>query len=140
MSAHITSRRLDTTQPWFIWALHPVSFVLELTGFPQCIFNVLYFIRARKCAILQLCNTSNLWIQKYNGFLLQLPRCWVITVGYIIQCWFGPQLAGIYLTILVWAPVGQDISYNSGLSPSWLVYILQFWFGPQLASIYAVYI
>ena len=42
----------------------------------------------------------------------------------------------IYYTMLVWAPVGRYISYNSGLGPSWPGYILQCWFGPQLASIY----
>ena len=62
----------------------PTSYVLELTGFHQGIFNVLYYT-CKKSANLQLCNTAKLWIRKYNGFLLQLTRCWVITVGNIIK-------------------------------------------------------
>ena len=58
--------------------------VLELTGFHQGIF--MYCTHTcRKGANLQLCNTAKLWIRKYNGFLLQLTRCWVITVGNIIK-------------------------------------------------------
>ena len=36
------------------------------------------------------------------------PRDRICAV-YIIECWFGPQLASIYPTMLVWAPVGQYI-------------------------------
>ena len=47
----------------------PTSYVLELTGFHQGIFKVLYSIRAKECKI-TMCNTDNFVDPKYNGFLL----------------------------------------------------------------------
>ena len=66
-----------------------VSYTLELAGIHQ-VYLMYCTSYVQKSAILQLCNTANLWIRKYNGFILQLTTCQVIIVGYIIAFWLGP--------------------------------------------------
>ena len=106
----------------------PTSYVLELTGFHQGIFKVLYSIRAKECKI-TMCNTDNLWIRNTMASSWQLTRCQVITVGYIIDFWLGPS-----------DHICSIISQTSGQAPVTIYmqyYIIEFWLGPS-DHIYAV--
>ena len=79
---HITATSIGARHSRGSLGSAPVSYVLELTGFLQCISNVLYYT-CKKSANLQCAIRLIFWIRKYTGFILELARCQVITVGYI---------------------------------------------------------
>ena len=103
-----------STQPWLTWLCTSVLRT-RANRTPPVYIYVLYYT-CKKSANLQLCNTAKLWIRKYNGFVLQFTRCWVITVRniikYVLFCFLRPQ----------WPYICSIISGYIWLGPSDRIY------------------